>query len=241
VLEAVLFDWGGTLAEWTWSDELHDAGQAAGLAAIGRPASPERTQQFRDELLPLVEEGDYREIVRGWLAPVTDEELDRFLAAEYHAWRPAHGLASTTHALLEVLRERGYKLGLVSNGFDPPDLVREELARLGVAQLLDVIVLSADVGVRKPDPAIFRRALDALGVAPENALFVGDTLATDIAGAAALGMRTCQALWFVADADEGPEPDFRAFTQMDVLTACLKIGEKSSLARSTTPGPQSGA
>jgi len=219
VLEAVLFDWGGTLSQWEWSDELHDAGHDAGFRAIGRAPSPERTRQFRAELLPLVEERDYRELMREWLAPVGDEELDRFLAAEYEAWRPAHRVAATTPALLETLRERGLKTGLVSNGFDPPDLARAELARLGVAQLLDVIVLAPEVGARKPDPAIFRHALDALGVAPERALMVGDTLATDIAGAKAIGMRTCQALWFTADLDEEPEPDFRAFSQMDVMTA----------------------
>jgi putative hydrolase of the HAD superfamily len=219
VLEAVLFDWGGTLSQWEWSDELHDAGHDAGFRAIGRQPSPERTRQFRAELLPLVEERDYRHLMREWLAPVGDEELDRFLAAEYEAWRPAHRVAATTPALLETLRDRGLKTGLVSNGFDPPDLARAELARLGVAQLLDVIVLAPEVGARKPDPAIFRHALDALGVAPERALMVGDTLATDIAGAKAIGMRTCQALWFTADVDEEPEPDFRAFSQMDVMTA----------------------
>jgi FMN phosphatase YigB (HAD superfamily) len=48
---------------------------------------------------------------------------------------------------------------------------------------------------------------------------VGDSVPNDIAGAKALGMRTCQALWFVADVVEEPEPDFRAFSQMDVLIA----------------------
>jgi HAD superfamily hydrolase (TIGR01549 family) len=153
------------------------------------------------------------------LAPVADEELDRFLAAEYAAWQPGHHLAPTTPVLLEALRDRGLKTGLISNGFDPPDLVRVELSRLGVAQLLDVIVMSGDVGVRKPDPAIFRYALERLGVAPENALMVGDKVAIDVAGAKALGMKTCQALWFVADEIEEPEPDFRAFSQMDVLIA----------------------
>jgi putative hydrolase of the HAD superfamily len=81
-----------------------------------------------------------------------------------------------------------------------------------------VAVFSSEVGWRKPHPAIFERALDALGVAAGEALFVGDKLATDVAGAAALGMATCQALWFVADEDETPEPDYRAFTQLDVLT-----------------------
>jgi putative hydrolase of the HAD superfamily len=219
VLEAVLFDWGDTLARWEWSDELHDAGHAAGFNAIGREADPERTRKFRAELLPLVEERDYRELMREWLAPVTDEELDRFLAAEYGAWQPGHHLAPTTPVLLEVIRDRGLKTGLISNGFDPPDLVRAELARLGVAELLDVIVMSGDAGARKPDPAIFRYALDRLGVAPEDALMVGDSVSNDIAGAKALGMKTCQALWFVADEIEEPEADFRAFSQMDVLIA----------------------
>jgi putative hydrolase of the HAD superfamily len=219
VLEAVLFDWGDTLARWEWSDELHDAGHAAGFRAIGREPDAERTRQYRTELLPLVDEGDYRELMRDWLAPVTDDELDRFLAAEYAAWQPGHHLAPTTPVLLEALRDRGLKTGLISNGFDPPDLVRAELARLGVAQLLDVIVMSGDVGVRKPDPAIFRYALEQLGVAPEHALMVGDSVPNDIAGAKAIGMKTCQALWFVADEIEEPEPDFRAFSQMDVLIA----------------------
>ena len=62
---------------------------------------------------------------------VDDDELDRFLEAEHAAWRPACQLASTTHALLESLRERGLKLGLVSNAFDPPDLLHRDLARDG--------------------------------------------------------------------------------------------------------------
>jgi putative hydrolase of the HAD superfamily len=80
--------------------------------------------------------------------------------------------------------------------------------------------------VRKPHPAIFQRALDELGVAAERTLFVGDSLATDLGGAAALGMRTCQSLWFRADDDPAaPEPDFQAFTQMDVLTAVNRLRE----------------
>ena len=146
-------------------------------------------------------------------------ECDEEQATETRAAEgPARQLASTTHALLETLRERGLKLGLVSNAIDPPDLLHRDLAELGVAERLDVAVFSSEVGRRKPDPAIFERALDALGVAPERALMVGDKVAIDVAGAKALGMHTCQALWFAADEDTEPEPEFRAFTQMDVLT-----------------------
>ena len=68
------------------------------------------------------------------------------------------------------------------------------------------------------------RALTELGVEAAATLFVGDTLASDIAGAHALGMHTCQAVWFRADEDAGaPEPDFLAVTQMDVLTAVRRL------------------
>src|SRR5206468_10482587 len=96
---------------------------------------------------------------------VSDEELERFLEAEHAAWQPARQLAATTHALLETLRDRGLKVGLVSNALDPPGLLHRDLAQLGVAQRLDVAVFSSEVGWRKPHPAIFERALDVLGVA----------------------------------------------------------------------------
>jgi HAD superfamily hydrolase (TIGR01509 family) len=230
MLEAVLFDWGGTLAEWEWDDALLDAGHAAGLRALGREPEPALTARFREAYLPLVEQSDYptlmRELLREHAIEVDDAELHRFLAAEHAEWQPAHRLASTTHALLETLRGRGLKLGLVSNAFDPPDLLHGDLERLGVAERLDVAVFSSEAGHRKPEPAIFRRALDALGVEPGAALFVGDTLATDIAGAAAVGMHTCQAVWFNADDDPGgPEPEFQAFTQMDVVAIVRRLSE----------------
>jgi putative hydrolase of the HAD superfamily len=229
-----LFDWGDTLMRWAPEPDLLEAGHAAGFDAIGRESVPAMTDRFREAYLSaffepgIVEEIEYPAQVRQLLGEfeieVSDEELARFLDAEHTAWAPARQLAATTHALLESLRERGLKLGLVSNAFDPPDLLHRDLAQFGLAERLDVALFSSEVGRRKPDPEIFQRALDALGVAPPEALFVGDTLASDIAGAAALGLHTCQALWFRADDDPGgPEPEFQAFTQMDVLTIARRL------------------
>jgi HAD superfamily hydrolase (TIGR01509 family) len=236
VVDAVLFDWGDTLMRWSPSDGMLEAGHAAGFAAIGREPSAGITDRFRDAYLArffapgVIEEIEYPAEVRALLGEfgveVDDDELAGFLAAEHAVWAPAHQLADTTHALLETLRERGYKLALVSNAFDPPDLLHRDLEKLGITERLDTALFSSELGARKPDPTIFREALARLDVAPERALFVGDTLATDIAGASALGMRTCQALWFRADTDEEPEPDFRAFTQMDVLTIVMRLGRK---------------
>ena len=136
----------------------------------------------------------------------------------------ARRLASTTHALLEALRKRGLKLAVVSNSFDPPALMRRDLADAGIAGRIDYAVFSSEVGRRKPDAEIFERALDVLGVPAEAALFVGDRLYEDVRGAAELGMTTVQALWFRADDHpNGVEPDYQAFTQMDVLNIVRRL------------------
>ena len=89
---------------------------------------------------------------------------------------------------------------------------------------MDVAFFSSEVGKRKPHPAIFERALEALGVAATDAVFVGDRLYEDVRGAGELGMTTVQALWLRADEHpEGAEPDFKAFTQMDVLNVVDRL------------------
>ena len=106
---------------------------------------------------------------------------------------------------------------------DPPWILLRDLEEQGLAQRMDAIVFSSEVGVRKPRPEIFRRALDELGVRAVNALFVGDRLDADVRGARDVGMRTVQAMWFRAEEDGAIEPDFRAFTQFDVLNVVRRL------------------
>jgi putative hydrolase of the HAD superfamily len=237
VLEAVLFDWGDTLMEFAYSPELVAAGHRAGLAAIERGGLPEvdaLTEHFRERYEPLfwvpgtIEEIEYPELVRRLLADfdvtIDDDELERYLVAEHEAWDPARLLGAHTHALLESLQGLGLKLALVSNAFDPGWLLHRDLEQMGLAQRLDFSVFSSEVGMRKPHPAIFERALGVLEVEPENALFVGDRLYEDIRGAGELGMTTVQAVWFRADEHpDGREPDYQAFTQADVLNVARRL------------------
>src|SRR4026209_1559574 len=223
--------------EFAYSPELVAAGHRAGLAAMGGDGLPEveaLTEHFRERYEPLfwvpgtIEEIEYPELVRRLLGDfdvtIDDDELDRYLVAEHEAWDPARLLGPHTHALLESLRARGLKLGLVSNAFDPGWLLHRDLEQMGIAQRLDFSVFSSEVGKRKPHPAIFERALGALGVEPENALFVGDRLYEDVRGAGELGMTTVQAVWFRADEHpEGREPDHQAFTQFDVLNVARRL------------------
>jgi putative hydrolase of the HAD superfamily len=87
---------------------------------------------------------------------------------------------------LTALRGDGHRLVIVSN-WDCS--LPEWLGPLGLLALVDGVVTSADVGAAKPDPRIFRRALELAGMRPENAVHVGDSVAGDVVGARALGIR----------------------------------------------------
>lgn len=88
---------------------------------------------------------------------------------------------------------------------------------------LHAIVISEDVGIRKPRPEIFEAVLEALNVAPEETLHVGDNLDADVRGAAALGARTAWVTRRVRDADDalagfdGPAPDYRIADLAELL------------------------
>jgi len=221
MIDAVLFDWNNTLVRFTWDDELLLEGHRAGLAAAGSDADPEAfTERYRELVIPSVGI-DYAVL----LAELGVPDPDRFIDAEHEVWRPAHAVLASAPALLESLRERGLKTGLVANSWpEPARLLRADAERFGLAPLLDAMVYSSEAGARKPEPAIFLHALEELGVDAARAMFVGDRLVTDVQGAANVGMTTAQAMWFVADDTEtAVEPDFQAFTPMDVLNAVRRL------------------
>lgn len=116
-------------------------------------------------------------------APGTDPELT---AALYTTLPDALTAYDDARPVLEALVEHRVRTAVLSNiGFD----VRPMLERSGLLPLLDAVVLSFEVGAVKPDPTIFRLALDRLDAAPERTLMVGDNWRDD-GGAAALGIRT---------------------------------------------------
>jgi HAD superfamily hydrolase (TIGR01549 family) len=113
-------------------------------------------------------------------------------------------------ALLARLRRRA-RLGVCSNFSHTPTALAV-LSTAGLGEALDAVVVSHDAGWRKPRREIFEAVLEALAVAPAEAVHVGDSLAADIAGAAALGMRTAWITRCVRDVEaalarhSGPAP-----------------------------------
>jgi len=121
--------------------------------------------------------------------------------------------------LLEQLG-REYRLGLVTNG--PCDLQCDKIERAGLKGRFGCTIISREVGVMKPDPRIFRLALEQLEVSPAEAVFVGDSLWHDVKGARAAGIR---AVWANYDSKPAPNdalPD-RAIGSLAELPAALEM------------------
>lgn len=103
---------------------------------------------------------------------------------------------------VESLADR-YSLGLVTNG--GPDIQVPKLESLGIDDTFDAVVFAGYDTAAKPDPAPFRRALSTVGSTPERAVHVGNSIASDVAGAKRAGLR---AVWIDDGRDPDPEPDY---------------------------------
>jgi len=104
--------------------------------------------------------------------------------AERHIWC---GCDTDAPRVLDELKRRGLLVAVISNTED--GRAREALAAAGLAERFDLVVDSHLVGLSKPDPAIFRHALELLNVEPHEAVFVGDSYAHDALAAQAAGLR----------------------------------------------------
>lgn len=103
---------------------------------------------------------------------------------------------------LRWLKQRGFRLGSVTNrGYGGPRF-QQEMRDLGLSELFEVVAVSCHVGYMKPHPRIFEHALEAMGVTPEETAMVGDNVRADVEGAKALGMT---AIWRRPPLDEPVE------------------------------------
>jgi putative hydrolase of the HAD superfamily len=198
-VDAVVFDWGGTLTPFHNVD-LMDLWRVA-----ARVLAPEREEEVADALAAAEREwwakavadnrsGTTAEVVTA-AAKTTGLDLDTALhqaalTAHLEAWTPHTVADPQALPVLTALRERGIRTGLLSNTHWPREWHERWLARDGMLDLLDARVYTSDLQHLKPHPQAFTAVLDALGgIDPQRAVFVGDRPLDDISGAKRMGMR----------------------------------------------------
>jgi putative hydrolase of the HAD superfamily len=126
------------------------------------------------------------------LDPATFDEASLAALEEVYANAAVEVLPSVVagaHDVLAELRDRGFRIGLISNtGRTPGYALRQILDRLGLAASIDVMIFSNEHGACKPQPSIFETLRDALDVTYDEMMFVGDNLYVDVHGAQRLGI-----------------------------------------------------
>ena len=232
-IEAVLFDLDGTLVD---ADAVWRGAIARTLApcyerypALRTLGSPEAI--YDSVLWPLAAErgaavgGEWddefmRHALREFLAEHAerDDGYADELLSQYARERARGTYQRYADAVpaLETLLGR-YRLGLITNG--PGEHQRSRIEPLGLDRYFEAIAVSGELGVRKPDPAIFRHVLAALSVTAAASVYVGDSLEADVAGARAAGMA---AVWLNRDGravagDHEPDAEIATLAELPWL------------------------
>jgi HAD superfamily hydrolase (TIGR01509 family) len=193
----LLFDYGNTLIAFgPAQQEAQRLAMQAVLAAHGIAFDPVALDALRKEqvLRPYGNggvENDFREVCHEVVARFADAATAERLAPAIMAARQEAFLASVAVdpgvlGVLERLRSR-HTLGLLSNYPCTVSIV-DSLRKLGLLDLFDAVVVSADVGFAKPHPKTFQTLLARLDAAPASSLYVGDNWLADVQGAKRLGM-----------------------------------------------------
>ncbi len=224
-LKAVLFDLGDTLihgnftagqTESVWEDiyrELINPQAAADIPELAqiRAAWQQHVQRamartWREkteeelEFLPLV-----RQAFEAAGLPQTDDAFLREVVALEHRllYERVVEVAPQALSTLGELKRRGYRLGLVSNFCNLPEVAYANIQQVGLLQYFDQTLLSCELGWRKPSPRIYQAICERLAVAPTECLFIGDRLIEDVQGPQQAGMR---AVHFTLFRQEEPNP-----------------------------------
>ena len=191
-VDAVIFDWGGTLTPWATIDYRDEWRSVASVAA------PDDAEDLTSALLEAAtavwarardehRSATFEEICALAGCAVTSDSI-----AAYRAfWEPATITNRDARPLFESLRDHDIKVGVLSNTVWPRAWHEEIFVRDGVDRLIDGDVYTSEIDWTKPHPEAFTTAMAAVDVDdPGSCVFVGDRLFDDIWGAAAVGMRT---------------------------------------------------
>lgn len=196
LIRAVIFDFGGTLATGELDAKSYRQQLLAYIHSLGHALSEKTLAKTLDGMLAVLmkarkqnreltfEELYSRVLVKLGINP-TEEVLSHIhgVYAENFTVEPVPGVTE----VLQTLHGR-YKLAVISNAMS--QLPRLALKKAGLTKFFQLIIISRDLGIRKPDPKIFQHVLEKLGVKPEETIHVGDSMEQDVVGAKTAGIKT---------------------------------------------------
>ena len=239
MLEALTFDFWGTLYHGAYGDEARIAVLEDALARHGQPRSAKALRAAYDHAWSVVDlawRTEHRSLpIDRWL-----QEMLTFVEADLpdkvveDLCRPLEEVLLhddgpvPVRGVMEVLPRlaQRYPLGLISDvGLTPGRVLREFLRRDGLLPLFRILTFSDEVGITKPVEAVFLRTLAALDARPEEAAHIGDLPETDLAGARSVGMR---AVLFLGASDrrdglEMADAAFEDYSELEGLLAGLDV------------------
>lgn len=229
-VEAVIFDWGGTLTRWHDVD-FHAESLALAAAVVATPSTDDDRQLHARRL------HEAGATVWGWsrdeqrsatIADLFDvaglEHDPDLLTAYYDFWVPHTETDPEVRPLFEALRAHGIKVGVLSNTIWPRAWHVGFFERDGVYDLVDGDVYTSEISWTKPSPRAFEAAMAAVGVAdPARCVYVGDRLYDDVWGAQQAGMRAIHVPHSTIPVEQRGHsegaPDAVAHSLLDVLDA----------------------
>ncbi len=203
---AVVFDLGGTLVHWPdWEDGAAAKWSHAYTALRAHAEGPLPPREDFVSAMRAAEAAHWERVDREhWSGPPTSLVSDGLRRLDLAVGEAALIAAMDGYAravagwsavfpdardTLLQLRERGYRLGLLSNTWWAAEWHNADLAAHGLGDLLDELVYTSDLPHSKPHPSVFAEVAGRLGVAPEACVMLGDRQIDDVSGAKAVGMR----------------------------------------------------
>lgn len=207
-VEAIVFDLDDTLIDWAQPTVSREDFYRPRIAAIhSHMTISGHTLPPVDEFYQIVDEAiiaAWTDAKKTWKIPSFGDVLclvftglgidagrvDINEVLHVFDWQPRPGVVPfpDTIPVLQELRRRDYKIGMVTNSYLPMWMRDAELQAYGILQYLDVRISAADVGYLKPHPQIYKKLLDVLQTEPGRTVFVGDRPRNDIAGANNIGL-----------------------------------------------------
>jgi putative hydrolase of the HAD superfamily len=191
-VQAVIFDWGGTLTPWHTVDHVRLWQEVCARHYADEHAQRHATaiREAEQELWRAAESDHRSATIHHVFARAGVEPTDSFLASYFEAWEP-HTLTDPEAAgVFRQLRGHGIRIGVLSNTMWPRSRHEEIFGRDGMLDLIDGAVYTSEIDWTKPHPEAFRAAMTAVGVSdPAACVFVGDRPYDDVYGAKQAGMR----------------------------------------------------